>query len=143
MHCFHLFDIYVYEWAHICVLGYVGSSEVNSWVFFFSFHQVGSRTLTEAIRLGRKLLYPGSHYAGPQMHICKEKNISFKRENILINIVNLGRWSNVFPEDGFAIRWFHDGRCHRALHISQGCNDRANAIINNTLPALLCKSCLC
>lgn len=87
---------------------------------------------------------PQSYHGWPaERYTFLGKKMFFKRENILIKVVSLGRWSNVFPKNGFAIGWVHGGRCCRALHTSRGCNDRARAIINNTLPALLCKSRLC
>ena len=57
-----------------------------------------------------------------------------------MRVADLDRWNNSYPEVGLVIKKVLTGECSQVQKISQGSNDRANAIISSTLPALLCKS---
>lgn len=57
-----------------------------------------------------------------------------------MRIAELDRWNNSYPKDGLVIKRLLTGECSQVRGISQGSNDRANAIISSTFPALVCKS---
>lgn len=58
-----------------------------------------------------------------------------------MRVADLDQWNNSYRVVGLIIKKvLTGGECSQARHISRGSNDRANAIISSTFPALLCKS---
>lgn len=58
-----------------------------------------------------------------------------------MRVADLDGWNNSHPEDGLVIKKaLSDGERSQVGNTSQGPNDRANAIISSTFPALQCKS---
>lgn len=73
--------------------------------------------------------------------LIRKKWCFLKRGISWVKVADLDRRKNSYPEDGLVIKKvLTDRECSQVWDISQGSNDRANAIISSTFPALLCKS---
>lgn len=75
-------------------------------------------------------------------YLWGEKESYFRKKEISwMRVASWDRWDNSHHEDGLVIqKVLTGGECSQVQNISQGSNDRANAIISSTFPALLCKS---